>query len=417
MVQAPGTDLLEVSGLEKAYPGNSEIPAVNGVDFTVEEGHFYTLLGPSGCGKTTTLRCIAGLERPTGGRVVVDGQLMSNAGKRQFVPSHRRPMGMVFQNYAIWPHLSVLENVAFPLKVGKGRVGKKEILRRVEEALAVVQLSDYIGRPATQLSGGQQQRLALARALVREPKILLLDEPLSNLDAKLRDAMRAELRSIQRRLGITTLYVTHDQAEALSMSNRIAVMSAGRMVQVGTPREIYTAPSTRFVADFIGESNFLEGVIADRSSDAMATINTPAGVIRAPCPPQASNGDVVTLGIRPQDFTTDTRSGVPGSVLSTTVEQVLYVGEHYDYVLQAGETQLSMRLPADHPRLARGSTVNIFVATTNVAVFSDEHGFTHIAEREDDQADDGNDADHDPVDAAVVEIDAPSIPSGSNKTR
>jgi iron(III) transport system ATP-binding protein len=390
MTSGDSTDALQVLGLVKSYSNNAGVPAVDGVDFAVSEGHFYTLLGPSGCGKTTTLRCVAGLERPTGGRVLVDGQLMSNAGRRQFVPSHRRSMGMVFQNYAIWPHLSVFENVAFPLKVGRNRLRGKELHRRVEEALAVVQLSDYLGRPATHMSGGQQQRLALARALVREPKILLLDEPLSNLDAKLRDAMRAELRSLQRRLGITTLYVTHDQAEALSMSNRIAVMSGGKMIQEGTPREIYTAPRTQFVADFIGESNFLSGTVEAYGDNSHATISTAAGTLTAVCPSEVGIGDVVTVGIRPQDLSTDTRMTQPGSLVRCVIEQVLYVGEHYDYIVRAGETQLSMRLGANVDRLRRGTEVDIFVPTARVTVFSDEHGVANVVP--DDDADGEYDA-------------------------
>jgi iron(III) transport system ATP-binding protein len=383
---------LQVTGLVKAYPGHADRPAVDGVDFTVEEGHFYTLLGPSGCGKTTTLRCVAGLEKPTDGRVVVDGRVMSDARLRQFMPSHRRPMGMVFQNYAIWPHLSVYENVAFPLKSGRRRPAKAEVRRRVEEALGVVQLADFIDRPATLMSGGQQQRLALARALVREPKILLLDEPLSNLDAKLRDAMRAELRALQRRLGITTLYVTHDQAEALSMSNRVAVMSGGRMVQVGTPREIYTAPKTRFVADFIGESNFLEGEIADLPSSGLARITTPAGPVLAGSPADARVGDAVTVGVRPQDLEIGPAHGRRGTSLPGTVEQVLYVGEHYDYVVRVDTAELSLRLPANHPRLRRGSGVEVFLAADKVAVFSEDRGYAHVSSSDDGPDDPETDA-------------------------
>ena len=382
---------LQISGLAKTYPDrHAAVPAVAGVEFDVAEGDFYTLLGPSGCGKTTTLRCIAGLERPTGGRIVVDGQIMSNAGSRQFVPSYRRPMGMVFQNYAIWPHLSVFDNVAFPLKVAKTRYRAKDIGRRVEEALAVVQLSDYLRRPATNLSGGQQQRLALARALVREPKILLLDEPLSNLDAKLRDAMRAELRSLQRRLGITTIYVTHDQAEALSMSNRVAVMAGGRIVQEGTPREIYTAPQTRFVADFIGESNFLEGVVVEPAGAGLMAIKTSAGRIVATCPEEVRVGDDVTVGIRPSELTTDSPDGGSGSVLACTVEEILYMGDYYDYRLSAGDARLLMRQSASRRRLRRGEQVAITAPTSHIAVFSDKHGVAHIAAQRDDQ-------DHDPA--------------------
>src|SRR5437773_8359090 len=255
--------MLQVTMLRKTFTTErGGVRAVEDVSFTVEEGQFYTLLGPSGCGKTTTLRCVAGLERTDEGRIVVDGRIVSSHSPNVFVPPHKRDIGMVFQSYAIWPHMTVFENVAFPLRVSKQRVSRSEISRRVEEALSLVELGGYGGRMATQLSGGQQQRLALARALVREPKLLLLDEPLSNLDAKLRERMRFELRELQRRLRITTLYVTHDQIEALSMSNVIAVMNAGVIVQEGAPREIYLQPKSKFVANFIGSTNQLAGRVA-----------------------------------------------------------------------------------------------------------------------------------------------------------
>ncbi|MBI2531399.1 MAG: ABC transporter ATP-binding protein [Deltaproteobacteria bacterium] len=228
--------MIEVKSLIKIFADrdNAGVRAVNDISFTVDEGRFYTLLGPSGCGKTTTLRCIAGLEKANDGEIVVAGQKVFSAANGTFVPAYRRSIGMVFQSYAIWPHMTVFENVAFPLRVGKERLSNSDIKKKVEAALAQVELGGYEERMATQLSGGQQQRLALARALVRQPQVLLLDEPLSNLDAKLRERMRVELRELQRRLRITTLYVTHDQIEALSMSNVIAVMSAGVIIQDDT---------------------------------------------------------------------------------------------------------------------------------------------------------------------------------------
>ena len=227
--------MIEIRSLTKTFVdgSNAGVKAVNDISFTVEAGRFYTLLGPSGCGKTTTLRCIAGLERADEGEISVAGKKVYSSTGGSFIPAYRRPIGMVFQSYAIWPHLTVFENVAFPLRVGKQTVGRDEIRQRVRAALEQVELANLEQRMATQLSGGQQQRLALARALVREPQVLLLDEPLSNLDAKLRERMRVELRELQRRLRITTLYVTHDQIEALSMSNVIAVMSGGKIVQEG----------------------------------------------------------------------------------------------------------------------------------------------------------------------------------------
>src|SRR6185312_12427087 len=267
--------MIEVKSLTKIYADgdNAGVKAVDGISFTVEEGRFYTLLGPSGCGKTTTLRCIAGLEKANGGEIVVAGKKVYAAGDHTFVPAYRRPIGMVFQSYAIWPHLTVFENVAFPLRVGKQRFSSADIRKKVGSALAQVELGDYEERMATQLSGGQQQRLALARALVREPQVLLLDEPLSNLDAKLRERMRVELRELQRRLRITTVYVTHDQIEALSMSNVIAVMSGGKIVQEGSPREIYLQPKTKFVANFIGSTNQMTGQVTKLEGNGTATVH------------------------------------------------------------------------------------------------------------------------------------------------
>src|SRR5919199_2287248 len=295
------TRSLAVENLHKWFIERKErVHAVDGVSFQVEAGSFYTLLGPSGCGKTTTLRCVAGLERPDDGVIVVAGRTVS--GKNQFVPPHKRDIGMVFQSYAIWPHMSVFENVAFPLRVARGIPGS-EIKRRVEEALATVQLAGYEGRMATQLSGGQQQRLALARALVRRPKLLLLDEPLSNLDAQLRAELRVELLGLQRQVGITTLYVTHDQVEALSMSSRIAVMNQGRIVQEGTPREVYEHPNSDFVARFVGTANFLPGTIAGRAAEpAHVVVETSIGPVEAAAPPGRAAGDALTLTVRPENI-------------------------------------------------------------------------------------------------------------------
>ena len=227
--------MLEVTGLKKTYTTREvEVPAVNSLDLNVEKGEFVTLLGPSGCGKTTTLRCVAGLEVPNEGEITIGGRTVFSYRKRVNVPVEKRDIGIVFQSYAIWPHMNVFENVAFPLKSGK-RIRREEIRSRVEEALRKVRMEEYIFRPAPQLSGGQQQRVALARALVKRPGLLLLDEPLSNLDAKLREETRLEIKDIVKDLATTVLYVTHDQAEALSMSDRILVMGNGVVLQEGTP--------------------------------------------------------------------------------------------------------------------------------------------------------------------------------------
>ena len=241
---------IRVTELLKTY-GSSTI--VRGISFAVADGEFVTLLGPSGCGKTTTLRCIAGLERTEGGIIEIDGRVVSDPGRAVFVPPHERNLGMVFQSYAIWPHMTVAENVAFPLKVR----GVSDAREAVAAALDVVGLTALAARQPSELSGGQQQRVALARAIVGHPKVLLFDEPLSNLDARLRDRTRAEISRIQKKLSIPAVYVTHDQAEALSMSDRVIVMDAGRIVEEGEPRTLYRRPATRFTADFIGAANFL----------------------------------------------------------------------------------------------------------------------------------------------------------------
>src|SRR4051812_9184764 len=260
--------MLKVDGLFTEYPNERGeiVRAAQDVTFTVPEGKLFTLLGPSGCGKTTTLRSIAGLEKPRVGEIAVNDRVVYSSAKRVFVAPNRRGFGMVFQSYAIWPHMSVFQNAAFPLEVGERRYSRQELRDKVMRVLTATQLDHLADREATKLSGGQQQRLALARALVMEPALLLLDEPLSNLDAKLREKMRFELKRLQRELRITTVYVTHDQSEALALSHAIAVMNRGRIEQIGTPREIYERPVNPFVADFVGSSNFLDATV--RALDA-----------------------------------------------------------------------------------------------------------------------------------------------------
>jgi iron(III) transport system ATP-binding protein len=361
-----------VEGLVKDYPlDKGWHRAVEGVSFHVEEGHFYSLLGPSGCGKTTTLRCVAGLERPDAGRIELAG--VTVAGHKEFVPPEQRDIGMVFQNYAIWPHMTVFENVAFPLRVGKQKVSKQELTSRVDEVLALVQLSSYAGRPALQLSGGQQQRLALARALVRRPRLLLLDEPLSNLDAKLREKMRLEVRDLQRSLGITTLYVTHDQSEALAMSNRIAVMEGGHIRQEGSPREIYQRPVTAFVASFVGSANFLDATVVERLDGGRSRLRTPGGVLDAACPDAVAVGDEVTLSIRPENVRVHLGEVPPAvNVLPGTVEQAVFLGEAVELRLRIGEAELMTR---QHPLLVvrRGDAVSVELPPELCTVIT-EHG-------------------------------------------
>lgn len=281
-----------------------DITAVCDVTLDVAEGEFFTLLGPSGCGKTTALRCIAGFETPDDGEIILDGQLVYSRSKGQVVPVNQRDIGVVFQSYAIWPHMNVFDNVAYPLRYGlRKRPEKSEIRKRVTDSLALVHLRGMEDRATTQLSGGQQQRVALARALVRNPKLLLLDEPLSNLDAKLREEMRSEMRELVHKLGITTVYVTHDQLEALSMSDRIAVMYEGRFVQIGTSRDIYERPIDAFIANFIGAANLLEGRFKrDSTIESGGVIETRIGPIVIAAGKGFPDGQNVKVAIRPENI-------------------------------------------------------------------------------------------------------------------
>jgi iron(III) transport system ATP-binding protein len=296
--------MLEVRDLTKIYPntGTGHQGGVREANFALEKGAFFTLLGPSGCGKTTTLRCIAGLERPDGGRIMVGNDIMFDSDSHIEVQVNLRQFGMVFQSYAIWPHMTVFENVAFPLRVAKDRrFSSTEITRLVERALETVSLSGFGGRSATRLSGGQQQRVALARAIVRQPRLLLLDEPLSNLDAKLREEMRNELRRLQQQIGITTVYVTHDQTEALELSDRIAVMEEGKIVQIGAPRDIYFSPCNAFVAQFVGSTNWLYGNLKEAIPGGLAKVRLQDGVeIVCVMPRSREACERVQISVRPE---------------------------------------------------------------------------------------------------------------------
>ena len=351
--------MIEVKGLVKIYEdgSNAGVKAVNEISFTVEEGRFYTLLGPSGCGKTTTLRCIAGLEKANGGEIIVAGQKVYSANANTYVPAYRRPIGMVFQSYAIWPHMTVFENVAFPLRVGKEKVSSTELKKKVMTALEQVELNGYEARMATQLSGGQQQRLALARALVREPKVLLLDEPLSNLDAKLRERMRFELRELQRRLRITTLYVTHDQIEALSMSNVIAVMNQGMIVQEGAPREIYLTPKSKFVANFIGSTNQLTGHLARVDADGTGMVRTDDGEIACAVLDGLQAGSKVVVVVRPESVNMHVqRPSQCENLIEAKIGAAMFLGEYLDCTVELGNHVLQTH-QRHTMQIRRGDTV------------------------------------------------------------
>lgn len=375
--------MVKVTDLVKVFrDGRAAVAACARVSFDVPAGRFFTLLGPSACGKTTTLRSIAGLERPDGGQIELDGEVVYSSQGGVFVPPNRRGIGMVFQSYAIWPHMTVFDNVAFPLRAMRPRPGRTEIADRVRRALGTVRLDGLETRPATHLSGGQQQRLALARALVRQPKVLLLDEPLSNLDAKLREQMRLELRQLQRALGITTIYVTHDQVEALALSNIVAVMHEGRIVQVGAPRDIYERPINRFVTNFIGATNLVPGQIAGPSGGEFYRVETPYGPLACTL---AEGGawareHRVLVSVRPEDVSIQTEPGPPPEAWEGTVEQVVFLGECVDCRVAVGD--LLLRVHA-HPavRVRRGDRVSlVFRSDRCIAFRSEDEGAGQRAE-------------------------------------
>jgi iron(III) transport system ATP-binding protein len=340
---------------EYATDGGGAVRAAHNVSFEVPRGKLFTLLGPSGCGKTTTLRSIAGLEKPKAGEIEIDGRVVYSSAKGIFVAPNKRNFGMVFQSYAIWPHMNVFENVAFPLAVR--RYGKKHIREKVMRMLETVALDQLAEREATRLSGGQQQRLALARALVMEPQLLLLDEPLSNLDAKLRGRMRFELKRLQREFELTTVYVTHDQSEALALSHEIAVMNEGRVVQIGTPRQIYEQPADKFVADFVGSTNFIAGRVS-ALADGRATVSSALGELTA----QASEGVRMTcaviVSVRPEDIELSEAEPVAAgddNVCNGTVIGREFLGDYLDFHVRVGDVVLlakthpSLRTPAGAP--------------------------------------------------------------------
>ena len=334
-----------------------EVYAVRGIDLSVKQGQFFTLLGPSGCGKTTTLRSVAGLEKPEAGEIYVGDEPVFSSAKRVSVPPYKRDIGMVFQSYAIWPHMNVFENVAFPLREMKKRVAQADIRSRVRKALSLVQLEGLEDRPAPFLSGGQQQRLALARALVREPRVLLLDEPLSNLDAKLREETRVELRELVKRLGITTLYVTHDQLEALTMSDVDAVMDAGNIVQEGSPVEIYRAPRDKFVANFIGLSNFLEGRV--KKLGQLGEVEIPGSMLRCVLPDGIALGDAVVVVIRPEDLNLYTGNATQNdNILEGKIEALIFMGDTLECQVAVGAKIIRIKLHPSAP-VARGETVRL----------------------------------------------------------
>ncbi|HEY0938881.1 MAG TPA: ABC transporter ATP-binding protein [Steroidobacter sp.] len=326
---------LRLEELTKAY---GRLHAIDSVSLSVERGEFLTLLGPSGCGKSTTLFAIAGLDRPTSGRILVRDQIFFDGASGRFVPPERRNCGLVFQSYALWPHLSVAGNLAFPLKIRK--VARAEQTRRIAQALRLVEMEPFADRYPHELSGGQQQRVALARTLVFEPSLLLLDEPLSNLDAKLRTRARVWLKELHTRLGLSTIYVTHDQTEALAMSDRIAVMNGGRIVQLDAPNEIYRRPANAFVADFLGFGNLLRVTRRAARSD-LIEVALPTGDVLLACDsPHVRPGEEVVAAVRPDHVRVEGESQAPGADttnrLAGFVTGCTYIGGKYQYQIAVG---------------------------------------------------------------------------------
>jgi iron(III) transport system ATP-binding protein len=367
--------MLRVERLTKIFENSTDQIAggIREADFELAPGTFFTMLGPSGCGKTTTLRCIAGLETPDAGVISVDGRALFDGERKVNVPVEQRAVGMVFQSYAIWPHMTVAENVAFPLTVTKHRrYSKAEIGEAVAKALAVVDLDGFEERPAPRLSGGQQQRVALARAIVHEPRLLLLDEPLSNLDAQLRDEMRSELKRLQSKIGITTVYVTHDQSEALALSDQIAVIDQGRIRQLGTPEDIYFRPANPFVARFVGATNLLAGRLVGTANGRGDVEVLGRHTIKCLVPGAIADPTSVSVSIRPESIRLAPRAGaaalngdnrIPGKIAGVT-----FLGATRRVDVTSGGVTLQVTTAADVALPADGEVDLMFAPERTVAL-------------------------------------------------
>jgi iron(III) transport system ATP-binding protein len=350
--------------IENAVKNFGDVRALDDVSLTIEKGELFFLLGPSGCGKTTLLRMIAGFYFSDGGRILFDDRDVS------LTPPHKRNTGMVFQNYALWPHMSVRENLTFGLEMHK--VSEKDREERVSKALEMVQMHDYAERSPNQLSGGQQQRVALGRALVLEPDVLLLDEPLSNLDARLRLEMRDQIARIHEELDLTMVYVTHDQAEALSMADRMAIMQRGKIGQLGAPREVYHRPHSRFVADFIGETNLISGTVSD-ISNGQITVETALGPMVSALEADVAVGDAVGCSIRPEHIRV-TLDGGTGNVIDAQVLRVFFLGNHeqYFFKLQNGDEWKALAYASAEPLADAGASVRLSCEPNHVVILKED---------------------------------------------
>ena len=337
-------NIIRIESVTKQFAGG--VKAVDGADFNIERGEFFSLLGPSGCGKTTLLRMIAGFEFPTDGEIYIDGQASS------LIPSYKRPTNMVFQSYAIFPHLNVFDNIAYGLR--KSSISGTERRRRVNEALAMIKLEGFGSRRGDQLSGGQRQRVALARALVMRPKVLLLDEPLGALDKKLREEMQIELRQLQKSVGITFVFVTHDQEEALSMSDRIAVMGKGKVLQIAAPRELYEQPTSVEVASFIGSINLIEATVKSLSGKEVTLESAAFGQMTAQAIDGLKLGDKIAVALRPEKVHIGTSKPSSGMSVEGTIKASAYLGDRSQYHV-----------------FVKGRNAPIYVAAQNVERFAD----------------------------------------------
>ena len=344
---------VSIKGLYKAF-GN--VTAVKDVSLEIKDGSLVTLLGPSGCGKTTTLRCVAGLEDPTEGEISIGNEVVYASAAKKNMPPEKRQIGMVFQSYAIWPHMTVFDNIAFPLKIRHAT--KQNIQDGVKKALTTVRLEGLGGRPATDLSGGQQQRVALARALVHDPRLLLLDEPLSNLDASLREHMRVELKELQKRLKITSIYVTHDQLEAMSISDAVAVLDKGEIVALGQPRDIYDKPTNKFVAQFVGRTNFIDAKIVGKAKDH-CKLDTKLGLIESQSKGEGfKEGESATLAIKPENLRIhDSQPSSKRNIFDATVEYSSFLGGYSEVIVSVGNETIRIHGKSEDLNVENGKKV------------------------------------------------------------
>ena len=353
--------MITVSAVHKIFKsGQQTVAALRGIDAEVQKGEFFVLLGPSGSGKTTLMRCIAGLEKPDAGHISLDGRTVFSSNPRRYVPPEERQIGMVFQSYAIWPHMTVAENIGLVLTHGPARLSRGEAKERIRHALRLVQLDDFESRPARLLSGGQQQRVALARALAINPKLLLMDEPLSNLDARLREEVRTKIKKLVNQLGITVLYVTHDQVEAMVLADRIAVMAQGEILQVGNPYELYRNPKNSLVAEFFGSINWLRGKVLDKYC-----VETDIGRLTVDHRALASRS--VVVGIRPEDLKINATDNGSGNRVEATVASSTFAGDQMIFEIRINSTVLTAKAMPDgkNPQ----GNVSVYFPKEKIVVF------------------------------------------------